>query len=56
MKFMKTGIILTSLVLLAACEGQNNSHYRPDNERQITTPEPGVTVSGYARVGVVVRR
>jgi len=52
---MKTAIVLTLLVLVAACEGQNND-YRPDNERQITTPEPGITVSGYARVGVVARR
>ena len=53
---MKTVIALTLLVLVAACEGQNNGDYRPDNERQITTPEPGITVSGYARVGVVARR
>ncbi|PSL20204.1 hypothetical protein [Shimia abyssi] len=48
---MRTALILAALTAIAACEGPSNHSRAPEPE-----PTTGVTISGEARTGVVLRR
>ena len=49
---MKYALLLTSAVLLMACEPATQS-YAPEGATQMEPePETGVSVSGYARYGI----
>jgi hypothetical protein len=54
MKFIVLAVLCASVAACGAPSG--NTYSTPDNERQITTPPPGISVSGYARFGVVGHR